>query len=190
MAVVEDLFAVDGQGRDGPRASPRGDDQVRARDLGRLTDRLAVHRLRRLDGDAALAEQRRLAHEHVDLVLLHQEADALVHLVGYAARALDDGREVELDVAQPRGRAVAGGGRDKPVVGEVAHLAGQFGTLEQRLRRDAADVEAYAAELVLLDDGRAEAELVRADGGFVAAGAGADHDDVVRGVCHGSESGG
>src|SRR5262249_60648763 len=45
---------------------------------------------------------------------------------------------------------------------------------------NAADVEAGAAEgLVLLDYGDLHAELRRADGADIAAGAGADHDEVV-----------
>ena len=53
--------------------------------------------------------------------------------------------------------------------------------LQQRLRGDAADIEAGAAErAALLDAGRLEAELRRADRGDIAAGAAADDDDVDR----------
>ena len=52
--------------------------------------------------------------------------------------------------------------------------------LEQRLGRDAAPVQAGAAEhRRALDDGGLQAELRGADRGDVAAGAGADHHDVV-----------
>ena len=52
--------------------------------------------------------------------------------------------------------------------------------LEQRLGRNAAPVEAGAAEhRRALDDRGLQAELRGADRGDVAAGAGADHDDVV-----------
>ena len=52
--------------------------------------------------------------------------------------------------------------------------------LEQRLGRNAAPVQAGAAEhRRALDDGGREAELRGADRGHVAAGAGADHHDVV-----------
>src|SRR4029079_6166449 len=59
--------------------------------------------------------------------------------------------------------------------------------LEQRLRRNAPPEEAGAAErFLLLDDCGLEAELAGADGGHVAAGAGADDDDVVFvGLSHG-----
>ena len=53
------------------------------------------------------------------------------------------------------------------------------GRLDQRLRRDAAPVEAHAAGLVLLDAHRLLAELPEPDGARVAAGAAADHDRVV-----------
>ena len=52
-------------------------------------------------------------------------------------------------------------------------------TMQQRLRRDAADVEAGAAEGgALLDAGDLHAELRGADGADIAAGAGADDDDI------------
>ena len=52
--------------------------------------------------------------------------------------------------------------------------------LEQRLGGDAAPVQAGAAEHRLpFDDGGLQAELGGADRGDVAAGAGADDDDVV-----------
>ena len=58
--------------------------------------------------------------------------------------------------------------------------------LEQRLGRNAAPQQARAAErLLLLDDGDFQPELRGADRGHIAAGAGADHDDVVF-VGHGS----
>ena len=58
--------------------------------------RLRLHRrLRRLGNhDLAGLGQLRLAPDHVDLVLLHQEADAAVHALGDAARAPDDRLDV------------------------------------------------------------------------------------------------
>ena len=64
----------------------------------------------------------------------------------------------------------------------VAGLVEQLGRVQQRLRRDAADIEAGAAEgRVLLDHRDLHAELRRADGADIAAGAGADDDEVVGG---------
>jgi hypothetical protein len=54
-----------------------------------------------------------------------------------------------------------------------------FSGTEQRFGRDAAPVEADATEMLALDDCRLEAELRRADGGHIAAGAGADDENVV-----------
>ena len=56
----------------------------------------------------------------------------------------------------------------------------QFGRIQQRLRRHAADIEAGAAERrVLLDHGDLHAELRRADRADIAAGAGADDNEIV-----------
>ena len=73
------------------------------------------------------------------------------------------------------------GARDHDAVhGEVvAGLLEQVRGLQQRLGRDAADVEAGAAQRrVLLDDRHLQAELGGADRRHIAAGAGADHDEV------------
>ena len=62
-----------------------------------------------------------------------------------------------------------------------------FRRVEHRLGRDAADVEAGAAQrLAALGAGGLEAELRGADRGDIAAGAGADHQDVEVEVSHSS----
>ncbi len=170
LAVGDDLFAVQRKRRDLAGARAGRDDDVLALDGLGLADIFAVHVGGGLHLDLAAAQQRRLAHVDGDLVLLHQEADATIHLVGHAARALDD--------RPPVGRGRDARGRE-PVVLDVRHHARDFGAFEQGFGRDAADVEADAAELVFLDDGHREAELVGADRGLVAAGARADDDDVV-----------
>src|SRR5262249_18690604 len=55
---------------------------------------------------------------------------------------------------------------------------------QQRLGRDAAPVQADAAEIRLLDDCGLEAELCRTDRGDIAARTGADDDDVEGCVGH------
>src|SRR5260370_26240030 len=55
---------------------------------------------------------------------------------------------------------------------------------QQRLGRNAAPVQADAAEIGFLDNRGLEAELRRADRGDIAAGAGADDDDVEGCVGH------
>ena len=62
----------------------------------------------------------------------------------------------------------------------VAGLLEHLGGMQQRLRRNAADVEAGAAEGgALLDHRDLHAELRRADRADIAAGAGADDDEIV-----------
>jgi hypothetical protein len=76
-----------------------------------------------------------------------------------------------------------------PSIPNVFFLLGDdvrdLGVAEQRLGGDAADVEAHPAPVLLLDHGHVLAELGRADGGDVAAGPGAEDDDIeVRRVAH------
>ena len=61
----------------------------------------------------------------------------------------------------------------------MLHVVEHFGRAQQRLGRDAAPVEADAAEQLALDDRGLEAELRRADRGDIAAGPGAEDDEVV-----------
>ena len=63
----------------------------------------------------------------------------------------------------------------------VARLVVELGGVQQRLGGDAADVEAGAAEASarFSTHGDLHAELGRADGADVAAGAGADDDEIV-----------
>ena len=135
------------------------------RALGRLA-------LASLDGDLAGRVDHRLAPDHGDLVLLHQEADAVVEPFRHRARALDHGGRIEADLLDR-----------EPVVLGVLQVVEDLGRAQQRLGRDAAPVEADAAQIFALDDRGLEAELRRADRGDVAAGPGADDDDV-EGVCH------
>src|SRR5690606_38133698 len=62
--------------------------------------------------------------------------------------------------------------------GRGAHMIGDFGRVQQRLRRDAAAVQAGAADLVLLDQGDFLAEIAGAQRGRVAAAASAEDDEV------------
>ena len=113
--------------------------------------------------------------KNVDLVLLEQVQDAVVVLRDDLVLAREHLRDVDreaLDLDAVLGEGMAG-------VLEV------LGRLQQRLRRDAADVGAGAARRGLavgarpvVDAGGLEAELRGADRGDVAAGAAADDDDV------------
>ena len=61
---------------------------------------------------------------------------------------------------------------------EPVHQVPNLGRAQQRLGRDAAPVEADAAEMLALDDGGLHAELRGADGRDIAARPAADDDDV------------
>ena len=70
-------------------------------------------------------------------------------------------------------------------VRRLVDLGDDVGDAEDRLRRDARVVEAATADDVLLDDGRLEAELGRADRRHVPPGSGSDDDAVVSALGHG-----
>ena len=69
--------------------------------------------------------------------------------------------------------------RGQAIVLGVLHLVKHFGRTQQRLGRDAAPVEADAAQILALDDRGLQAELRRADGSDIAAGAGTEDDEIV-----------
>jgi hypothetical protein len=101
-----------------------------------------------------------LSHVHRDLVLLHQVRDALIELLGDAARALHHRGEVGADAL-----------RGEAIVLRMLHVVEDLGRTQQRLGRDAPPVEADAAQQLALHDCGLEAELRRADRGDIAAGA-------------------
>ena len=61
----------------------------------------------------------------------------------------------------------------------LAGVVGDLGRVQQRLGRDAARVQAGAAELALLDQRDRQAELGRPERAGVAAAATTEDDDVV-----------
>src|SRR6185437_2631627 len=109
--------------------------------------RLAI---RARDFDLAGTENLALAVNDVDLVLLHQELDALDVAVDALLLEVHHGRQIEL------GRRDADAHLGKGVSGLLEHLRG----MQQRLRGHAADIEAGAAQRrILLDHGDLHAEL-------------------------------
>ena len=74
---------------------------------------------------------------------------------------------------------------DAELVLLVREHVGELGVAEQRLGRDAADVEADPAPVLLLDDGHGLAELGRADRRDVTTGAGTKDENVE--VGHGGQ---
>ena len=120
-----------------------------------------------------------VALDVLDFVLLEEEPDAAVERAGHVARATDHLGPVELHVLRVHLKA--------HVRTVLEGLGVDAGRMEQRLGRDAAPVQADAAELGALDAGNLLAELRRADRADVAAGSAADHDEVIMlCVCHGS----
>ena len=93
--------------------------------------------------DLAAGLERPRPRDDRDLVLLHQELDALRVLLGDLAGALHRHAVVERHVA--RG--------DAERLGVVANQVRDPGRVQQRLARDAADVHTDAAELLPLDHG-------------------------------------
>ncbi len=122
--------------------------------------------------DLAGAEDLARAAQDIDLVLLHQEFDALDVAVDALLLEIHHRRQVEFR----RGNADAHLGE------RMRGLLEHFGGMQQRLRRHAADIEAGAAECwVLLDHGNLHAELRRAHRADISAGSGADDDEIVAG---------
>ena len=126
------------------------------------------------DLDVALVGHDAVALDDVDPVLLHQPRDA-------AGQRLDDLLAPRADGGEVDGRLADG---DAEVAG-LADLAEHVGDAQDRLGRDAGVVQAAPADPVGLDDRGLHAELRGADGGHVAARAGADDDAVVGALRHG-----
>jgi hypothetical protein len=143
-----------------PRRRAGRDDQVVPRDLVRAA-------VLEVDAERLAVLERAPAVDLGDLVLLHQEVDALDDGVRHLPAAGMGRRVVH--------RRVAG---DPEEVLLVAEDVRQLGVPEQCLGRDAADVEAHTAPVLLLDDGNALAELGSADGGDVPTGARTEDDEV------------
>ena len=166
VAIGPDQLAVGLDARKLPRARAGRQDDVRRLQRG---DRLAVllHRQR------LLARQLAVAVEHRDLVLAHQMRDARRKLLRHRARPLH--HLVEFEVRLDGGEAEV-----RQMVQQVIDL----GRAQQRLGRDAAPVQADAAEVLALHHRGLHAELRCADGGDIAAGSAAEHDEVEGLISH------
>ncbi len=90
-------------------------------------------------------------------------------LARHLARAIDDLGEVEGDIA----------GREAIGIG-VLHQMVDLGRAQQRLRRDAAPVEADAPEISRSTTAVFMLQLRGADGRHITAGATADHHQIER----------
>src|ERR1700736_4312514 len=136
-------------------------------------DRLGVERLALAIGrdlDLAGREDAANADVAVDLVLLEQEGDALDVAVDPFVLERHHGGKIE-----PRPAHV-----DAHAAEHLAVFLVALRRVQERFRRNAADVETGAPEgLFLLDHRDLHAELRRPNGAHVAAGTGADDDEVV-----------
>ena len=110
------------------------------------------------------------AAEGIDLVLLEQEIDALDVAV--------DALSLNASIAF---RSSFGLPTPMPIFAKLwPASSNSFGGVQQRLRGNAADIEAGAAMGgAFLDHRHFHAELRRADGADIAAGAGADDNEIV-----------
>jgi hypothetical protein len=137
--------------------------------------------------------------EHDVLAGVRRAVDGDLARAGELAGALDDGDAAALDQArealeEARDDAVLVGvhaghvdaleaGPDAELLG-VAGLVGDLGGVQQRLGRDAADVEAGAPEVALLDQAHGQPELGRPERAGVATGAGTEDENVEVGIGH------
>ena len=165
----DDAVLVDGDAGQRHDVGAGGDQHVLGREL---LDRAIVAQLRH---DLARALDPAGAEHVVDLVLLEQELDALGQGLHDLVLVAQHRRQVELDAAHldaVPGHAVPG-------------LLEQMRGVQQRLGRDAADIEAGAAErAALLDAGDLEPELGRLDRGHVAAWPAAHDHQIVPRLAH------
>ena len=122
--------------------------------------------VRRLDGDAVAADE--AGHAAHDLDAAQQRPDAVAQTADDAVLPPLGGREVDVDLTDEPGA------RRHPMACPFEVV----GQRDQRLRRDAPDVEARAAEPLRLDEHDVASELDRTGRRRVAAGTAADDEDV------------
>src|SRR5690606_15475294 len=111
----------------------------------------------------------RFPPDHVDLVLLHQEADAAVKTCRHTARALHHSLHIRRNCAFQL---------EAVILGMLTEMQ-DFSRAQQRLGWYATPVEANAAQMFTLNDSRLEAKLRSADCGDITTRARADNNNVV-----------
>jgi hypothetical protein len=118
--------------------------------------------------DRVLADQLALAGHHGDVLVVREQAGETL---------VQAGDDTVLVRVHPRHVDADQLGLDAELLA-LPGLLGDLGRVQQRLGRDAAAVQARAAQLGLVDQRYGEVELGSAQGGRVAAAAGAEDDDV------------
>ena len=160
MAVGPDAFAIGRCKRQVARAGTgRDDDVLRGQRFFALVA---------FDDQRVGSGQPALTHMDGDLVLLHQMCDALIELLRNAARAFDHRIDIRADIR-----------RSQPIGPCMLHIVIDFRRAQQRLGRNAAPIEADAAEIFTLYNCGFKAELGCTDCGNIATGAGTEDDKVV-----------
>ena len=166
--VVDDALAVELRERQLDRIRTGRENHVLAGQLD-----LAAVVLLHLDDLARVQRAEAVIRRH--LVGLEQRRDAAGELLHDLVLAPDHRADVDLRVLR----------RDAVLAEQVMQVVPLARAVEQRLRRNAADAQARAAERRLavlaergVDAGRLQAQLRGADGRVVAGGAGADDDYV------------
>ena len=165
VLVGPDQIAIRLEPRKFPRPCAGGQDDVLGADLFRA--------LVGLDADLAFAGQPGLAHDDVDLVLFQQVLDPAFHLLGHAARPFDHRRQIIVDLVRAQAEFLG-------AVHQVEHL----GRAQQRLGRDAAPVQADAAQVFAFHHRGLQPQLGGPNCGDVATGTGPDDKKIV-GCGHG-----
>ncbi|MNZ67496.1 hypothetical protein D3C78_857480 [compost metagenome] len=177
LEIGPDQLAIRLDARKRARACAGGDDDVLG-GIGALAQRVLRHGTLRLnhrlgglsDNDFARLGDLGFTPDDIDLVLLEQETDAIVHARSNAARARHNRLDVRLDRAFQRQTVILG-------VGGGVH---DIGGAQQRLGGNAAPVGADAGQMLALHDRNLHAELGCADRGNVTAWSRTDDDDVIR----------
>lgn len=106
----------------------------------------------------AAPDQPAPARHHFNLVLLHQEGNAIGALLDHRIFVLHRTGQLEANVLD----------HDAKPLG-FFHLFEQIGAVEQRFGWDTTDIQTHAAERIDLDNRRLHTELGGADGSDIAA---------------------
>ena len=165
--------AAEGQRRQLDRHGAGGDDDLAGADEQRAGLCLHLDRLAVAEAGAP--------GDRLDARLLEQAGDAVVQAADDVVLPADGAGKVEL---RRRDRDAQRGGAGGPQPRLLELIRG----VDQRLGRDAADIEAGAARPVLLDDDGVESELAGADRADIAARAGADDEERAGDLVHGVPS--
>ena len=128
-----------------------------------------------LDGELVRPDEAPLAAHDLDAAALREPGEARREALHDGVLARAQLREIEL-----RGAELDAGAR------ELARFADHLGEVQEGLRRDAADVQAHAAELfVALDQHHVEPEIGRSKRSGVTSGPRAQHDHARAPVARG-----